>query len=191
MSLWRASWSTSRSGEDAADLARALEYLSNALDRNGRYDEALAAAEEAVAQWRPLAEAHPAVHDADLARAVESLGAALDQVGRYPEALAVHEEAVRKWRPLAEANPSGARPRPGSTLLAGCGLVHRRAHQRMGDVDGGAAAMQQAGPLGVTERGGLDAEDGGGPTNDGGVDGLRPRTKSAGLLLEHCRPGKG
>jgi len=76
-----------------ADLAAAVQSLAMALDRVGRYPEALAADEEAAALYRVLDRDNPTVHRADLARTVRNLAMALTQVGRREEALTRYREA--------------------------------------------------------------------------------------------------
>jgi tetratricopeptide (TPR) repeat protein len=82
-----------RTDTDAADLASALHNLGNRLDGLGRYQEALAAAEESVGLWRPIAQANPA-RQPDLASALSSLGNHLLMLGPHQEALAAAEESV-------------------------------------------------------------------------------------------------
>jgi tetratricopeptide (TPR) repeat protein len=94
-----------RADSDAATLADALTILGNRLDDLGRYQEALAATEEAIGLYRPLAEANP-VHQPALALALTNLGIRLARLGRYQEALAAVEQAIGLWRRLAEANPA-------------------------------------------------------------------------------------
>ena len=94
-----------RAEGDAADLAAALQNLGIRLGALGRYQEALAAAEESVGLWRPLARDNPA-YQPDLARALHSLGDRLGGLGRHLEALPVGEESVGLWRPLARDNPA-------------------------------------------------------------------------------------
>ena len=71
----------------------------------GRYQEALAAHEEAVALYRALARDNPAVHQPDLAGAVSNLGVGLDGVGRSQEALSARTEATDIYRQLASRDP--------------------------------------------------------------------------------------
>ncbi len=89
-----------------AGLARALGNLAVALDRVGRYQDALAAHEEAITFYRALAKDNPAAHQAGLAGALGNLAAALGRVGRYQDALAVNEEAITFYRALAKENPA-------------------------------------------------------------------------------------
>ena len=89
-----------------ADLAMALRNLGRSLDRAGRYQDALAADEEAVTLYRVMAKDNPAVHGPDLARALVNLGMGLDMVGRYQDGLAADEEAVTLYRVLAKDNPA-------------------------------------------------------------------------------------
>jgi tetratricopeptide (TPR) repeat protein len=91
-------------------LAQAVRSLGAALDKVGRYQEALAADEEAVALYRVLSRDNPAGHQPDLAWAVRNLGSGLHKVGRYQEALAAEEEAVALYRVLARDNPAVHQP---------------------------------------------------------------------------------
>ena len=93
-----------------AELARALSNLGNRLGDVGRRAEALAAAEEAVAIRRQLAEDSPAAHLSDLAALLTNLGLSLAQAGRRAEALAAVEEAVAIRRQLAEDSPAAHLP---------------------------------------------------------------------------------
>ena len=94
-----------RADGNAAGLANALNYLWTCLEALGRYEEALAPAEEAVGLWRPLASGNPA-HQPGLATALRNLARCLDTTGRYEEGVAAAEESVGLWRPLASGNPA-------------------------------------------------------------------------------------
>ena len=88
------------------DLAASLTNLGNRLADLGRYDEALAATEEAVAIRRALADACPAAFLPDLARSLNVLGdcyAALDQ---HDAALEAYEAAVRTLLPAFQRLPA-------------------------------------------------------------------------------------
>src|SRR3954451_18688449 len=74
-------------------LAASLNNLAGELGVLGRHQEALAAAEEAVAIWRMFAAARPTALP-DLATALGNLALQLAGVGRREEALAAAEEAV-------------------------------------------------------------------------------------------------
>ncbi|MEV4481760.1 tetratricopeptide repeat protein [Micromonospora coxensis] len=75
------------------------------LARAGRREEALAAAEEAVAIRRRLAEKNPDAYLPDLATSLNDLGLRLSELGRGEQALAPVQEAAVVLRRLAEANP--------------------------------------------------------------------------------------
>ena len=107
--LWRAQ-AKDGSALHQPDLAKAVRSLGAGLDGVGRYQEALAAYEEAVGFYRTLARDNPAVHQPELARAVRNLGAGLDKVGRYQESLAAYEEAVALYGTLARDNPAVHQP---------------------------------------------------------------------------------
>jgi tetratricopeptide (TPR) repeat protein len=94
-----------RTNNDAVGLAKALDNLGAGLTGVGRYQEALAATEEAVGLWRPLARDNPA-HQPGLAEALDNRGVGLGLLGRYQQGLAATEEAVGLWRPLARDNPA-------------------------------------------------------------------------------------
>jgi tetratricopeptide (TPR) repeat protein len=101
-----------------ANLAGALNNLGAWLGDLGRYQEALAATEEAVALSRALAAGNPAAHQAGLAAALNNLGIWLGRLGRYQEALAARTEAVRIYREMASANPDMYRDEYRRTLDA-------------------------------------------------------------------------
>ncbi|MFF9349469.1 tetratricopeptide repeat protein, partial [Streptomyces sp. NPDC014734] len=88
-----------------ADLASALNTLSNRLGDVGRRQEGLKAIEEAVRLYRELVKTNPDAHLPDLASALNNLSNRLGDVGRRQEGLKAIEEAVRLYRELAEANP--------------------------------------------------------------------------------------
>jgi hypothetical protein len=94
----------------AAELARMLGNLGIRLGEVGRREEALAAAQEAIAIYRQLAEASPAAHLPDLAGSLNNLGVSLTDVGRREEALAAAQEAIAIYRQLAEASPAAHLP---------------------------------------------------------------------------------
>ena len=86
---------------DQAALAGALTSLNEKLEQVGRSWDALAPGEEAVAMYRDLAAANPAVHRSGLVRALINLGITLEKLGRYRDALATGEEAVAISRSLS------------------------------------------------------------------------------------------
>ncbi|MFI5694087.1 tetratricopeptide repeat protein [Kribbella sp. NPDC051586] len=83
-------------------LAGALTNLSISLAGEGRRDQALATAEEAVARHEGVS--------ADQAAAVDNLGSRLADVGRYDEALSTARRAVELTEHLAAENPAQHRP---------------------------------------------------------------------------------
>ena len=89
---------------DAVSLAAALYDLGIRLAQLGRHQDGVAAAEEAVDLWRPLARDNPG-HQPDLAFALHNLGNHLALLGRFQDGVAAAEEAVDLWRPLAQDNP--------------------------------------------------------------------------------------
>jgi tetratricopeptide (TPR) repeat protein len=111
--------------ERQRDLAHALTNLGAAvLQSIGRYeedarrfDDALAAEQEAVTLLRRLSEKHPAGHQPDLADALVNLGSVLLSVGqhdkdvrRYDDALVATQEAITLLRELADEHPARYQP---------------------------------------------------------------------------------
>ncbi|MCU1358021.1 MAG: repeat-containing protein [Acidimicrobiales bacterium] len=95
---------------DHPHLPITLNNLSVFLDAVGRREEALAAAEEAVAIYRVLVEVNPAAYTPALAPSLNNLSNRLNTAGRREEALVASEEAVGVYRVLAEANPAAYTP---------------------------------------------------------------------------------
>jgi tetratricopeptide (TPR) repeat protein len=87
-----------------------LGNLGAHLSRLGRREDALAAAEEAVAQYRRLAAARPEAFLPDLAASLNNLGNQLSELGRREDALAAAEAAVSIRRRLAAARPEAFLP---------------------------------------------------------------------------------
>ncbi len=79
---------------DGSERAGWLVDLSNRLGVLGRWEEALAAIEEAVTIRRQLARDRPAAFLPDLATALNNQSARLAELGRWEEALAAIEETV-------------------------------------------------------------------------------------------------
>ncbi|MEO0361629.1 MAG: tetratricopeptide repeat protein, partial [Pseudomonadota bacterium] len=96
--------------------AMLLSNLGGYLSSHGRREEALAAAEEAVETYRPLAAARPDAFAPALAISLSSLGIRLSALGRREEALAAEEEAVAIRRPLATARPDAFAPELAASL---------------------------------------------------------------------------
>ncbi len=97
----------------AEDPERRAGYANNLavrLGALGRREDALAAAEEAVALRRRLAEARPDAFTPDLAASLNNLASFLSALGRREDALAAAEEAVALRRALAEARPDAFTP---------------------------------------------------------------------------------
>jgi len=72
----------------------------------GRQKDAVAATQEAVTLYRPLAQANPEAFGPRLAQALSNLSTLLSPLGRREEALAAAHEAVTIYQPLAQASPS-------------------------------------------------------------------------------------
>ena len=64
-----------------------MNNLGNQLAEVGRFEDALAAADEAVAVYRELVSARPDAYRPDLAAALGNLGIGLSDVGRLEDAL--------------------------------------------------------------------------------------------------------
>ncbi|MFI6082821.1 tetratricopeptide repeat protein [Streptomyces sp. NPDC051217] len=94
--------------DDPAEQAVVHLNLGWSLGGAGRYDESLAAEERAVALYRDLARAEPAVYEADLARALNNHAGSLSRERRYDEAVRAMESAVelrrRRLRPDQHAD---------------------------------------------------------------------------------------
>jgi tetratricopeptide (TPR) repeat protein len=84
--------------------------LSAVLSALGRREEALAAIDEAVVQYRELAASRPDAFRPALAMSLNNLSASLSALGRREEALAAIEEAVAQYRQLAASRPDAFRP---------------------------------------------------------------------------------
>lgn len=92
---------------DTSDSARAdrLSNLAVRLGEVGRRDEALHAAEEAVALRRQLVAEDPDAFTANLALGLNNLANHLAAMGRRVEAVAAAAESVAAFRTLAEEDP--------------------------------------------------------------------------------------
>jgi len=83
------------------DWAGALNNLAISLATLGRYEEALAVAEDAARIARKLAQDQPDLFLPDLAMSLQTLGNRLGDLGRNEEALATEQEALRTIQKLA------------------------------------------------------------------------------------------
>ncbi|MDP9119771.1 MAG: tetratricopeptide repeat protein [Acidobacteriota bacterium] len=97
-------------GSSQEELALLLNNLSVRLSDLGRWEEGLAAIEEAVAVYRALASSRPDAFRPDLARSLNNLSHHLNALGRREEGLAASEEAVAVYRALASSRPDAFRP---------------------------------------------------------------------------------
>jgi tetratricopeptide (TPR) repeat protein len=87
-------------------LAASLQHFADAARFAGdQPEEAIAAAEEAVALWRGLTEFSDDSPSPELAKAMQHLGHMYTQVGRDTDALPVSVEAVHLFRQLVDINP--------------------------------------------------------------------------------------
>jgi tetratricopeptide (TPR) repeat protein len=76
----------------------------------GRWEEAVDAAEEAVAIFRRLSDTQPDAYLPNLAGTLNNLGIRMWTAGRLQEAVEVVEESVKLWRQLTEVEPEAHRP---------------------------------------------------------------------------------
>jgi tetratricopeptide (TPR) repeat protein len=100
--VWR---SLAKDDPNRADLAGALGKLGSSLYGVARYQDALAATEEALSLHRVLAEDNPGAFTMEIAAELSNLGVQLEAVGRLQDSLDVTEESVTLFRTLAEENP--------------------------------------------------------------------------------------
>jgi tetratricopeptide (TPR) repeat protein len=96
-------------------LADALMDLAIGSNDLGQYQEAMAAAEEALSIWRKVAEGASAFRSR-LAGALQNLGTAQRGLDHHQEALDAAEEAAGIWRTLTESTPV-AEPNLAGTLV--------------------------------------------------------------------------
>jgi tetratricopeptide (TPR) repeat protein len=80
-----------------------VNTLAGALSALGRREDALAAAQEAVSLYRPLATARPDAFTPDLARALTTCSICLTELDRYGDALIAGREAVDLYNNLPAA----------------------------------------------------------------------------------------
>src|SRR5262245_64738658 len=86
-------------------MQSSLENLDHMLNALGRRDDALNAAEKAVALQRELAAERPDAYRPDLASSLNSLAGMLTSLGRREDALKAANEVVGLYRELAAAKP--------------------------------------------------------------------------------------
>jgi tetratricopeptide (TPR) repeat protein len=77
------------------------------LAREGRFEEAFAATQQAVGIREGLAHAKPHIYLPDFAKSLSNLSVMLNALDRGEEALAASQKAVEVYHELAEANPQG------------------------------------------------------------------------------------
>jgi DNA-binding CsgD family transcriptional regulator len=118
---------------DAMTTAELLSILANRLSDVGQPGAALAAIEEAVEQYRALAEAAPDAFLPDLATSLNNLSNQLSDMGRRRTALASMEEAVAIRRKLARAAPA--------TFLPDLALALNNLSNQLSDVGQPGAAL--------------------------------------------------
>jgi len=86
------------------ELAGALNNLGAVLRHLRRYEDALAAQQDAVDLYRQLA-AQPGRYQPDLAHALRNLGTTLHNLGRYEEELAKYQESLTLMTAAARDQP--------------------------------------------------------------------------------------
>ena len=97
-------------------LATALERVATMLAERGARDDALSAAQEAVAIQRELAAKAPDAYRPDLAMALNNLAIRLSEVGQRQEALGPPRRPSDLYRELAAKAPDAYRPDLASAL---------------------------------------------------------------------------
>ncbi len=99
-------------GSESSRAARAGVFaeLARRLMGAGVRDNAVAAAEEAVAIYRELSARNPDAFCSDLARSCMTLASCLSDTGEHERALELTEEAVAIWRELAARRPGTFNP---------------------------------------------------------------------------------
>ena len=88
------------------ELGSCLRNLAIIRNGLGQLEEALAAAQEAVENYRRLALIQPGTYEVEFADSLRSLGNRLSRLKRYDEALLAAEKSVAIFRRLAAANPA-------------------------------------------------------------------------------------
>ena len=104
----------------ASRLAMSLNNLANRLADLGRWEEGLAAAEEATGIYREVSQGRPDAYRSDLATSLTTLAARLGNLGRPEEALPAAEEAAGIYRELARGPPGRVPARPGQLAERTC-----------------------------------------------------------------------
>jgi tetratricopeptide (TPR) repeat protein len=97
-------------------LASSLNNLGIRYSEAGRREEALGAAERAVAIRERLARQNPDALEPDLASSLNSLGNRYSALGRREEALGAAKRASEMYEPLARQNPEAFEPDLASSL---------------------------------------------------------------------------
>ena len=88
------------------ELGSCLRNLAIIRNGLGQPEEALAAAQEAVENYRRLALIQPETYEVEFADSLRSLGNRLSRLKRYDEALLAAEKSVAIFQRLAAANPA-------------------------------------------------------------------------------------
>jgi tetratricopeptide (TPR) repeat protein len=125
--------------QDPLVRARTRDELARRLSDAGLHQEALATAQDALSDWRYLAQTDPAAHEPGLAQALGILGDALREVGLREEAVPPAEESVALYRKRAAADPVEYRP-----YLAGAIAGLARCLGELGQWDEGVALQEEA-----------------------------------------------
>jgi tetratricopeptide (TPR) repeat protein len=120
-------------GRHQPDLAHALDRLGGCWGNIGRWREATAAIEEAVAIRRELVRVDPGRHRASLVFSLHNHSRCLLELGRGQEALDIAEELVAYWREQTTAEPEKHRADLAASLrLHGVILWHmQRWHEAL------------------------------------------------------------
>jgi len=97
--------------EDARSTrARMLANLAKRLSDEGRREEALEAAREAVVIYQDLAKLSPETFNPDLATSLNNIANFLSDLGRWEEALEAARDAVAIYQDLAKLRPDAFKP---------------------------------------------------------------------------------
>ncbi|MEM9764503.1 MAG: tetratricopeptide repeat protein, partial [Pseudomonadota bacterium] len=106
----RAADPTARTEDDEAAFGNLLHERGRTLSGLGRWEEALAATQEAVTIGHRLAASRPDAFEPNLARSLNNLSVDRSKLGRREEALAAAEESVTIRRRLAANRPDAFEP---------------------------------------------------------------------------------
>jgi tetratricopeptide (TPR) repeat protein len=111
---------------DQAELAKALQTLSNTYRAAGRRPDAANAMAQATGTYRVLAANQPRTYQPRLANALKVHSDLLSELGRNDEALACAEEAVGLLRELADRTPTSRLLQRLADALSTLSTIQRR-----------------------------------------------------------------